>query len=55
MELEIRCNPSFRILLSEAIESNRLTGDPANKELEEMRKQYEESIIESQLEEKLYG
>ena len=37
---------SFRIRLSEAIESNRTTGDPTNEELEEMRKQYEEKEIE---------
>ena len=38
--------PSFRIRLSEAIESNRETGDPTNEELEEMRREYEESIVE---------
>lgn len=40
---------SSRIKLSEAIESNRITGDPTNEELEEIREQYYVSITEEAL------
>jgi len=41
---------SSRIKLSEAIESNRLTGDPTEEELEEMRDKWEEILVEERIE-----